>query len=282
MKNGKKLLALIFTLTLMLCSVTLLPAEKANAAAKKTVYVVSSMKVKKGSKTLKVKVSYDKKGFLKKISESGKTQTFSYDKKHQIKKFVDNVTTGDHKGKSTRTYTWETGRLTKMVGKRGEDKSTSKYTYNDAGQIVSCEMIDEWDDGSSTQSLTYSYKNGHLVKTVLISKEGDDTHESIVTRTLDKKKNITKSKFLLDGSDKLGFGYKAKITYKKGRPSKMATSFLHGMMPGTAKQTVTITYKKIKVDKFFKDKIDAQQWQLINCSSDYAIQGDTGLEEFAW
>lgn len=243
--------------------------DPAAAAGKKTVYVVKSIKIKQDGKTTTKKIQYNKKGLITKITDPriSETQTFTYDKKGQLKKWK-----GIHKGAMNpgtdiRTYTWKKGRLVKVVWNEGGGATdVITYRHNKKGQIVG--SVNKWTDpvfgGSGVTRGTYKYKKGHVVRATI------DT--AVLNYTLDKKGNVKKHTLTVDGKlVKDGYS-KVSNKYKNGRLVKMKYEGKNPMMPAPEKSTSTFKYKKVKVSSKYVKTIKEQQWQLINISG----------ESFAW
>lgn len=289
MKTGKKIAAL--TLVLMM-AFTLMPAAGLAAAKKtKTIYVVSSVKIKYGKKTINSKISY-KDGFLTKINTPGDIRSFSYDKKYQLKKSTDKITSGDFKGTETRSYSWKNGNIVKIVisnSRSSDEKDTTTYKYNKKDQVISSTRTSEWlnEDGNPGKDVTkstYSYnKKGYLKSIKAETKNGSDVHITSVSYQSDKKNNIVKSSMDLDGKPFHNSYYKAKISYKNGRVSSMKTEHLipMGMDGKPAKLTISLKYKKVNVKTSYSDRIADQQWQLINQAAGL-IGPHNGVEGFAY
>ena len=279
MKRDKGMMrhAMCFLMKVILVAgYSLLSKAPVNAAQKKTVYVVKTIKFKQGKKTTKTKLTYNNNGTIKKIKDSREkeTMTFSYGKNGQIKKFKDKIEAGDHKGTETRKYTWKSGNIEKMDVKRFGN-GTAAYTFKyKKGMLDSSTNVEQWtgDDGSPQSNViktTYTMKKGHIYKM--------KNNYGTFSQKMDKKGNVVQV-----GKKEGGFGgyYIAKITYKKNRISKMKIESWNPMMTNknirgdnALKGTKVITYKTIKVNKSLADIIEAQQWKLLN---------GTATEDFAW
>ena len=287
MSISKKIIAIILILTIASASVMLLPADDSYAASKKTIYVVSSVKIKNGSKTIKPKISYTK-GLIKKITLPGEKMTFSYNKKKQLKKYVDNKTTGEFKGKEVVTYTWKNNLMQKRTSKvpGRYDISVSTYKYKKK-QLTAGKTVSKWvEDGKNYKYVgkeTYKCKKGMPVYVGQTSNSNKEKFSTANTFKYDKKKNITRRIMTMNGKKFSNSYYKAKITYKNGRVSKMKTEHLipMGMNEKPAKCTITVSYKKIKVKKAYAGTIEKQQWQLINNMAGFST-GSTNAPNLAW
>ena len=285
MRKTKRIIGLL--LALILSSAILYPAPAAQAAAKEKMYVVSGITIKDGSKTVNVKIKY-KKGFIKKITSPGETQTFTYGKKFRLKKYVDNKSSGNFPGKETRTYTWKKNRIRKISVQGSADKNTFNYSYNKKKRVSKVNIVSEWtEDGkkvSASSKETYTYnKRGCYTRIIHEMKTGNETHKDVNTFQYDKKKNVTQRKMTMNGKNFPNSFYKAKISYKKGRVRKMTTSHLipMGMDGKPSNLTISFTYKKVSVKKSYADRIAQQQWQLINTSP--MLNGSSnGVMGFAW
>ncbi len=257
--GGRKMKRFMTTAAVLAVTICMacLPAEVHAAAKKKTVYVISGISVKEDGKKTSVKPTYTKDGLLKKIkwvlSDETYTDSFTYGKKGQIKQNTEKILSGSHKGQgATVKYTWKNGRLTQKIEYYAEgDSSTTKYTYDAKGRIAS--------SSNGHEEIIFTYKKGHVVKS-----EGDKIKYSA---SLDSKGNVKKWTRTFDGQ-KIGY-YSAKITYKSGRVKKLTRIFkANPMQEKEQKQTLTFTYKKMRVPKSLADKIADQQWQFINHAAD--------------
>ncbi len=262
MKAFKRTITLALALLL---GVTLLPAAvKTEAASTKTVYVVSKITIKEGSTTTASTLSYTDTGLIQKIDTSYKTErikdTFTYNADNQLKKHVEKILTGDHKGSTPTTYTYnKNGQRTKKTDKYDDEKSVTKYTYNSKGQVAASTVED--------RTTTYTYhKNGHVKKA--------NNEDIAYTASFDDKGNITKWTRKFD-TQKIGY-YNATITYTgSGRVSKITKTFKNNPMQDKQSQTLTFSYTKVKVPAALADTIAEQQWNIIN-----NLHG--GAESFAW
>ena len=277
----------VLLLALLLSTGLLFPAQEARAAAKKVMYVVTDITIKDGSTTAKTKVKY-KKGFIKKIISPKETQTFTYGKKYQLKKYVDNRNFGEFPGKETRTYTWKKNRIKKIKVQSANDKNIFTYSYNKKKQVSQIKIHSEWTEegkkftSDSKEAYTYN-KHGNYIKTIHEIKTDGTLHKDVNTFKYDKKGNVTRRSMTIDGKRFPNSYYKAKISYKKGRVKKMTTSHLipMGMDGKPANLTITFTYKKVSVKKAYADNIARQQWQLINTSPQLTGPSN-GVTGFAW
>ncbi len=249
------------------------------AATGKSVYVVSAIKIKDGSDSYTKKLSY-KNGFITKIETPSSVEelleTFSYNKNYELKKYVQKVLSGDWKGfQETSTYQYKKGLLVKKVTERNDsDRDTMSYSWKN-GKIVSAESNSTWKDengeeGKSSATYEYAYKNGHVVKETI--KNSFATMGSKIT--LDINNNITK--YQMTGNP--DSYYKAAITYDKNkRISKMTVRYKNPMMGSEVKQVMTIVYKKVTVGSKYVSAIKAQQWQLLNGGNRSSLAAN-----FAW
>ena len=245
--------ALLAAIVCMVC----LPAKVHAAAKKETVYLISGISVKENGKKTSVKPTYTEDGLLEKIkwvfSDETYTNSFTYGKKGQIRQNTEKILSGSHKGQgATVKYTWKNGRLTQKVEYYAEgDSSTTKYTYNAKGRIAS--------SSNGHEKIKHTYKKGHVVKS-----EGGKIKYSA---SLDSYGNVKKWIRTFDGQ-KIGY-YNAKITYESGRVKKLTRIFkANPMQEKEQEQTLTFTYKKMRVPQSLVEKITAQQWQFINHAAD--------------
>jgi len=255
MKHLKRTMVLFLALIM---TITILPAA-VQAASKKTVYVVSSVKVEENGKTTAIKLSYNEKGLLTKITstyaDEKTTETFSYNKKYQLTKYVKKVISGEHKGvNETLTYTYNgKGQRT---SKASEDYKET-YKYNTKNQITTAV--------SERGETNYKYKNGHV-------KKATGTDPLTYSATFDDHNNIKQwsNKF---NTEKIGYGSYTFTYYKNGRAKTLKKTFKPNPMGTEKTQTLTFTYTKMTVPADQADTIADQQWQFIN--------GD-GVVGFAW
>ena len=256
MKHFKR--TIVFILALVM-TVTLLPAA-VQAASTKTVYVVSGVKVKEGKTTTEITLSYNDNGLLKKIAstyaDEKVSETFAYNNKNLLKKYVNKVLTGKHKGTvDTSTYKYYSSGLRKSKTENEGEPVT--YQYNKKNQIIS-----ETGEHGSTQ---YTYnKYGHVRKTA--SDDGNFSYSA----TFDDNGNITKwaRKFQ---TEKIGYGSYT-ITYNSaGRVKTIKGTEKANPMAPEHTRTLTFTYTKMKVSADLADAIAEQQWQFINRNSGVAF-----------
>lgn len=253
----KRIIAAISALAVM-AGLAVMPAEAQAASRKKSVYVISSISVTEDGKTTSIKPTYTKDGLFKKIkwnyADASVTDSFTYETKGRIKQYTEEILTGSHKGEGATTmYTWEGSRLTKKTEYYGEgESSTTEYTHNSKGQIISSSHDFEG-------YVAYAYKKGHVIKS-----EGGKIKYSAV---LDSKGNVKEWTRTFD--DQIIGYYNAKITYKSGRVKKLTRTFkANPMQEREQKQTFKFKYKKKKVSKSLAKKIAEQQWRLINDTAD--------------
>lgn len=248
---------------------TIVAMDPAAAASKKKVYLVKSIKIKQDGKTTTKKIQYNKKGLITKITDPriSETQTFTYDKKGQLKKWKETYKGAKGSGTQTRTYTWKKGKLVKTNWiEKGKVTDVTTYKHNKKGQIINA--VTKWSDPSGIDGTTitmYKYKKGHIVQTKI-------NNEVVLNFTLDKKGNVKKHTMTMNGK-LIKDGYsKASHKYKKGRLVKMHYEGKNPMMPAPEKSASTFKYKKVKTSKKYLKTIKEQQWHLINISG----------ESFAW
>ena len=244
MKPFKKLITIM--LTVCLACTMFAPVTEA-ATAKKSIYVVTGIKIEYLDSANIVqdkntgKITYDDNGFISKTSINGDTQKLSYDSKYQLKKYV---FTRDKTEKTIYKYTWKNGLATKCAasyeGMGDCNPRTITLKYNYKKQLTSA--IDAGGSGSK-----YAYKNGNMVKRTNNLFGGVDKY------SYDDKGNITKS------SDSV-ITLKRKITYSGNRIKSYVTDY----GPDYWKQKRTFTYKKITVNKAYANAVKEQQWKLIN------------------
>lgn len=266
MNKMKRLLAIL--LLTILTGTMILPVQ---AASKKTMYVVSSIKEKGvlrsfGKDSYTVKVTYTKKGLIKKINipcKEGLVYTFTYNKKNRLTKFVEEIKNGDFKCVNTYTYTYKDGKLkTRTLKSTNGDTEKRTYDYKNGYRVLS-NNITTWKENGKTETEkskeTATYKNGH-VKT--LNRVGIYSQ----TYSMDSRGNYTK--YVLKAADGtiIKDGYlKASMNYdKNNRITKRVVAYKNPMMDREEKITQTVKYKKITVDKKYAAMIEAQQWQLLN------------------
>ena len=255
MKHLKRTTVLILALIM---TITLLPAA-AQAASKKTVYVVSSVKVVENGKTTAIKLSYNENGLLTKIAstyaDEKTTETFSYNKKDQLTKYVKKILSGKHKG-DNETFTYTYNKKGQRKSKDSKDYKVT-YKYNSGNQIITA--VSEHGDTN------FKYKNGHV-------KKASGTGPITYSATFDDHDNIKEwsNKF---NTEKIGYGSYAYTYYKNGRAKTLKKTFKPNPMGSEKTQTLTFTYTKMTVPANLTDTIADQQWQFIN---------GNGVVGFAW
>ncbi|SFB17388.1 hypothetical protein SAMN05216249_111100 [Acetitomaculum ruminis DSM 5522] len=273
MKTIKKFAAWGLLLSLLISFFA--PAKNVLAASsKKTIYVVSSVKVNgttaNGKENYKSSVSYNKYGLLTKINNNGSeniTDTFTYDKNQRLTKFTEKIGTGDAKDINTTNYSYKNGKLCKSTRNRQDgDKVVTTYTWKN-GLITSSTLVTSWLQNGKTESVTtkssYKYKNNH----VCYAKDSSNGYKNEFFITHDKKGNVTKFVYKNNSNKKAILNVSSKITYDKNkRATKIVNEFKSPFLDKAEKFTKTVTYKKITVDKKYASAIANQQWQLLNAN----------------
>ena len=240
---------IVFGLFLIM-ALTLLPIT-AQAASTKNVYVVSNVKVKEGSTTTSITLTYNSNGLLKKIeteyADENISESFTYNKKNLLTKYVEKILTGEHKGTTnTRQYKYKSNGQRKSMSENGGEAVT--YTYNSKNQITK-----EAGEYGSTK-FTY-HSNGHVKKTT--------SDNMTYSASFDKKGNIIKWNRKFKG-EKIGYGT-INLTYNSaGRVKTLTKTAKANPMAPEKKRTLTFTYTKMKVPKSLAAAIADQQWQYIN------------------
>lgn len=261
---------------------------KAEAASKKAVYVISSIKTK-GQGRLGVeenytkKIKYNSKGLITNISQPDSediSYSFKYDNKGRVKRFTEKIGKGSHKATSIYTYHYKAGRLQKRIlSSTNGDANTNTFTYNNKGRITAAKVESTWKEetgeiGSETHILQFKYQKGHVVKQTGL-------FGMTMTRTLDKHANISSYVMTMPDGSVMNESYlQAHFTYNKSKRIKTRKfRYRNPMMDHEENLTQTVKYKKIKVNKKYVDLIKAQQWQLMN--ADGAPNGASD-EAAAW
>lgn len=234
MKNLKK--AGISIIGIIMISIQLLSVNVFAESQYKTMYLVSSQKVKYyvgNSDDFTERITY-KDGLMSKVKRTGyhsSVQTYKYDSSGNM---IDDIFTYDSKG-------------------RVIAHDNYRYKYNKAGKLAKIEF--------SNDDITYTYEKYTYKKNKLVSwKSGSSERNNI---KYDKKGYIKSYSTVL----KMGFKpiknrFKVKNTYKKGRLVK-SVSMRKGSGNKYIKESVsTYKYKKVKVPKKYVAKIKAQQMYL--------------------
>lgn len=251
---------------------------QAHAAKSKrvSVYVVSSAVYKQGNNedsVIKLKLSYNKDGFITKQT----TRNWDFERITYKKKKVASHSfylRGDAYGGFGFKYSYKRGKLVKSTGSDGEGLMTSKYTLNKKNLVT--KVVTKWPNGGyvelpgTTVVATFKYdKEGRIVKSDYRYTDENQKIEDTLSYKYDSKgypKSLTSSRYHsmweeFGGSGVSKFVYNFKNTYKKGRLVKTVMRS-HDEAPKTLK-TITIKYKKIKVDARDVDAIKKQQKNYI-------------------
>lgn len=269
MRIARSALAFLLVAVIVIAFVPVI--GQADAASKKTVYVVKSIKIKQNGKTYISKISYNKDGLITKAVHPSEDaiMTYTYGKNGEIRSYEEKVTSGKLKGfVGKKTYNWKDGKMVKLTGtisepgSSGDDSFDTKFTYK-GKKVVKSHSTERYfnekgEPESYDQDIRYTYKDGKVVKA-----------EGMITTTYkyDKKGNLNDMKITFknkDGKIETPGYYKARISYKNNRAHTLKTENKNGMMDKPIKNTQTYSYKKIKVSKSLADKIAAQQWTLVN------------------
>lgn len=261
----KRLKTLMLTALTLMTAVAFLPSgARVQAASKKSVYVVTKIKVMEGKSKTTIKLTYNKTGLLKTIDspivDEKSIETFTYNKNNQLIKMVDDSVFHGEKNHSVFKYSWKKGRKVSKTEIYDGNPILLKYTYNSKGQIVS-------ETGGMGGKTTYKYKMGQVFKS--------DNEQLHYKANLDKKGNATSwTRTYYNKNEKKSekIGYcNARFTYKSGRVKKLTKTFKNNPMQDKERtQTRTFIYKKISVPKKLADSIADQQWKLINETEGFA------------
>lgn len=261
---------------LMVFSFVLLPAGQAEAAKKKTVYVLTGINyITEDGKEMRIHTySYNKKGMLKSGVRGHGTvkMKFTYDKKGRLKTFQNKLNEWQ-----VRTYTYnKKGKISKVdteyrdaaSGKVLYDGFHSVYTYKKKKVVkekASGTVYDEAQEKSVpvTYDIRYTYdKKGRLA-----SKENKTTGDK-VTITYDKKGSADKMVYKM--SDLTSTIISRNTYNKKGLLTRMEEDYSDTL--GEKEQNIyTYTYKKMKVKKSMVSKIKDQQKALLNQGLNFTI-----------
>ena len=247
----------------------------ANAASKKSVYVVSStyfdfhsqaFTKKSGSK-----VKYNKKGLITKYIGAYSEFRLKYNKKYKVKQLKTSVFAPGIPS-SVKKYTYKNGKMIKTVETSKESTVTTKYTYNGKKIIKAIETIVPKESSSFKTENKYTYKKKHVSKVRSTDKYGT----VIAVFSFDKKGNVIKITDTLDGkSNDMTTNV---ITYNNhGKPKLIKSEYNYEGLGKLYVTTSKFTFKKIKVPAKYYNRIKEQQWKLINCSDG----NDDGVS-FAW
>ena len=239
----KKIRIGICSLAAALLMAFLINPAQADAASKKTVYVISSIKCKSASGKIVDTYSYkyNSKGLVKQktMTTSGiKLQyKYTYDKDNQIKKAA---VYSSGKPSYTEKYTYKDGLLSKGVftSKYDGTKTISLYTYNAKKQLI---YIDS--DQNPDTTLKYNSK-------------GSISTADFGFKTLKYKynsKGFVSKEYMGKKLDRI---YRYTYTSKNSARRKTMTCYY-----GNKKKICTyyFTYKKMKVNKAYVPAVKKQQ-----------------------
>ena len=242
----------------------------AHAAPTTSVYVVT-----KEAKAV-APSEYYVDGKMTKVSTKY-TYKYSYNKVGLIKKHTEKV--WDSTGQ-----TWNSGITFKLNKKNGfvsgkfktraGENGTQYYTLNKKGRATSCSGIDYkyYPNGHTKKvvgfgwSNTFTWNSKGLAKTT--HKEQD--YKVVTTFTYDAKKQLaTATETHPDGFQ---LKYKFTNTYKGGKLVKRVKTQINPEGDGVdvVRETVTYTYKKVKVPKKLAAQVKAQQrWIMLQSATPY-------------
>ena len=212
-------------LTAILAFLMIIPV---NAASKKTMYVVTSIKRVHNPYTYTYTIKYNKNGLLEECS-SGYTKGCKYDKNGVLKQEGDKVYTIKKgvrvKGvtpSTTYKYKWKNGQCVEV--KSGNVRYT--YAYDSKGNMTKEEV---YIDNVLTYTYAYTYNNkGHRLTYDFWSKSG--------------------------GLSSTAY----ELKYKNGRLKTVEHK------SASLNATITYTYSKVKVPKKLVEKVNAQQQYILN------------------
>ena len=231
-KTKKRVVAVITSFAMMLSCFAIIGTSEADAAAKKSIYVIS--KVSEPEYGYNTKFTYNKNGLLSKEKSEDGPRYFKYNKSSKLvkKTWYKRSTTGAPW--QTITFKYKKGKMTSLISKGGDTNTTYNYsfTYNKSGKLAKA----KFDDSFYKYTTKYSYKNKKLISR-------KNSGESIEKISFNKKGDITKI-----GEENISY------TYKGGKVTKIKRMCVWG-----SNGTFKIKYKKIKVSKKMLKKVKAQQ-----------------------
>lgn len=253
-------------LVLVSAAGTLLPAQPVKAAKTKTVYMVKSIKgtsdyggresytysynedgLTAKCKTVSGTIRYTyKNGLLVKMKDTPKkgivglstsTTVYTYDKKNRIRQSVTTEVDEDKTTTSTIDYYYnKKSQLKKQVMTEGKEEVISTYRYNSKGQISRFFV----ENKAAAVSLQTVYK-------------------------YDDKGNLIKSTSTYDAADtSVKSSRKYTLTYKKS--GRLTKKVMVSSTPGypSSSTTYTVTYEKVKVPKANLERVQQEQWKILN------------------
>ena len=266
MKRQWKWILAAFVLTVAcLCT-----AQTAQAAKKKTVYVLTKTYTK-GVKKPNIEYKYNKTGLLKSYSRMGGMVRgqYKYDKKNRLTRYrrsLNEWTTFDYSYNKKNQITGINGYYTRIKdGKFAYDGLKTTYEYNGKGQIVKETTTGEVYDYEAEKTvdavytIQYTYNGKGLLTQRKETVQMTNTMTGTWKLTYDKKGNLTRYE---DDNGVTTFAN----TYKSGRLTKRVTTYYDG-----TKVTETYQYKKMSVKKNLVSSVKAQQWSLLNMNLNLAI-----------
>lgn len=277
MKYAARIAAVVLTLTVAFAFVPFFGS--ADAAAKKKVTVVKSMKITFDSnvtyKDLKKNTIKYKNGFITKYKDTEGTYTLSYDKNYKVKKLKAKMNGKQARFYNyTQTYTWKNNKMIQIVQKSGDVTNTFNNTYN-GNKIVKSDLTWSYKGDTEKSSCTYTYKKNHISKSVLTQEDGTKLSAKY---KFDKKGNV------IQGDVKAGKTANsttlAHITYGKNKlPSQIQATFISYESQQAYTAVYKFTYKTIKVPKKYVKAVKEQQWKLLN---DPSANDVSRGESLAW
>lgn len=275
MKKRSLLSALL--VLLMVMSFILLPARQAEAASKKTVYVLTGINfiTEEGEKIPVHKYSYNKKGMLKSGVRGHGTvkMKYTYDKKGRLKTYQTKLNewqvrkyTYNKKGKISKV---DTTYLDASTNKFAYDGFHSVYKFNSKKQVVQETAAGSvWDEEQEKSvKVTYDIRYSYDKKGRLAGKINKTTGDSLKI-TYDKKGSVGTTIYKSGDYSETNI---SKNTYnKKGLLTRMEEN-VEDSNGDKLVNIYTYEYKKMKVKKSMVKKIKAQQNALFNHGLNFTI-----------
>jgi len=220
--------------------------DQAQAASKKSVYVVKSITTKTAYGSIKTTHSYNSKGLLTKRKGDDKTlQKYKYKGKKLMTFWAD----GGNGAPTNLSYKYKNGKLKSNTDTL--NGISHKFKLNSKGKVK--KMTTAWSSTSSS-STTYKYNGKGYLKSYKYS-----TWKNIAEKySYDSKGNVKKSTSYMNDNPSQSTVTTYKNTYKSGRLVKVVKKDEYGN-----KTTAKITYKKIKVPSSYKKLVKKQQKNIL-------------------
>ena len=273
-KKNKFILAIVVTFALACglfpCLASAAPLEAGqvddqalSTQATKTVYVITS---------------------VKEVADWGITSTttskYSYNKSGQVAKVA---ASNNMDGDSTTTYAYKSGVLKSTKQVNPGTKVSTTHTTNAKGLFTKAVQVNEQSaDIVFTRTFNGTYKSGKLKKIVCTTNlgAGDETNATKETYTFTYKNGRVASRTVYGTTAEYTYDAKGNLNNIGGSQYKNTYNAKNQLTKTTLSEEgytykKTYTYKAITVNASDADKVEAQQWAIINNNLNFAF----GLDE---